>query len=48
MRESSEQPGKTSEELTAQWQPEYWEEIFTEEIGAFERLIADFNREVGP
>ncbi len=42
-----EQQGKTSEELNAQWQPEYWEEIFTGEIGSFERLIADFNREVG-
>ena len=42
-----EQQGKTSEELTAQWRPEYWEEMFTGEIGAFERLIADFNREVG-
>jgi cysteine synthase len=42
-----EQQGKTSEELTAQWQPEFWEEMFTHEIGAFERLIAKFNREVG-
>jgi stalled ribosome alternative rescue factor ArfA len=42
-----EQQGKTAEELTAQWQPEYWQEMFTEEIFAFERLIAMFNREVG-
>ena len=42
-----EQQGKTSEELTAQWQPEYWQEMFTGEIGDFERLIADFNREAG-
>jgi cysteine synthase A len=42
-----EQQGKTSEELNAQWQPEYWQEMFEGEIGAFERLIADFNREVG-
>jgi len=42
-----EQQGKTSDELTAQWQPEYWEEMFTGEIDAFERLIAEFNREVG-
>jgi len=42
-----EQQGKTAEELTAQWQPEYWEEMFTGEIGGFERLIAEFNREVG-
>jgi len=42
-----EQQGKTSEELTAQWQPEYWEDMFTGEIDTFERLIAEFNREVG-
>jgi len=42
-----EQQGKTSEELNAQWQPEYWQEMFEGEIGAFERLIAEFNREVG-
>lgn len=42
-----EQQGKTVEELEAQWQPEYWQEMFTGEIGTFERLIADFNREVG-
>jgi hypothetical protein len=38
-----EQQGKTSEELNAQWQPEYWQEMFEEEIGEFERLIAEFN-----
>jgi hypothetical protein len=42
-----EQQGKTSEELNAQWQPEYWQEMFEGEIGTFERLIADFNRKVG-
>jgi len=42
-----EQQGKTSDELTAQWQPEYWQGMFIGEIVAFERLIADFNREVG-
>jgi cysteine synthase A len=42
-----EQQGKAVEELMAQWQPQYWQEIFTGEIDAFERLIADFNREVG-
>jgi hypothetical protein len=42
-----EQQGKTSEELNAQWRPEYWEEMFTGEIDTFERLIANFNREVG-
>ncbi len=42
-----EQQGKTSEELDAQWSPEYWRELFEDEAGEFERLIAAFNREVG-
>jgi len=42
-----EQQGKSSEELTAQWRPEFWQELFTGETGSFERLIAEFNREVG-
>ncbi len=42
-----EQQGKTSEELNAQWQPEYWQEMFEGEIENFERLIAEFNRQVG-
>jgi len=42
-----EQQGKTYEEICAQWDPEYWRELFEEEIVHFEKLIADFNREVG-
>jgi len=42
-----EQQGKTVEELNAQWRPEYWEEIFTQEAAVFDRLIAAFNREAG-
>ncbi len=42
-----EQQGKALEDLNAQWSPEYWQEMFEGEIGAFEKLIADFNREVG-
>jgi cysteine synthase len=42
-----EQQGKTSEELNAQWQPEYWQEMFEGEIGNFELLIIEFNREIG-
>ncbi|MBM3312281.1 MAG: pyridoxal-phosphate dependent enzyme, partial [Candidatus Aminicenantes bacterium] len=42
-----EQQGKTVEELNALWRPDYWREIFTEEIGPLEGLIADFNREAG-
>jgi len=42
-----EQQGLDVGELNAQWRPEYREEKFVGEFGAFERLIADFNREVG-
>jgi len=42
-----EQQGKTSEELNAQWDPDFWREMFEGEIAGFERLIAAFNREVG-
>jgi cysteine synthase len=42
-----EQQGKTYEEICAQWDPEYWRELFEEEVVYFDRLIADFNREVG-
>jgi cysteine synthase len=42
-----EQQGKTYEEINAQWNPEYWRELFEDEVAHFDRLIADFNREVG-
>jgi cysteine synthase len=42
-----EQQGKTHQEISAQWDPEYWRELFEEEVVYFEKLIADFNREVG-
>jgi len=42
-----EQQGKTAEELNAQWSPDYWRELFVEEAALYDRLIADFNREVG-
>jgi cysteine synthase len=42
-----EQQGKAVEELNAQWQPQYWQEIYDTEIAEFDRLIADFNREAG-
>jgi hypothetical protein len=41
-----EQQGKTSEELQAQWEPEYWTELFEEEPAHVDRLIEAFNREV--
>ena len=43
-----EQQGKSSEELNAQWQPEFWQEMFEGEVGEFEKLIAAFDNEVGP
>jgi cysteine synthase A len=42
-----EQQGKTYEEINAQWSPEYWRALFVDEAAEFDRLIADFNREVG-
>jgi len=41
-----EQQGKTYEEICAQWEPEYWTELW-EEVHGFDRLIESFNREVG-
>ncbi|TAK67456.1 MAG: pyridoxal-phosphate dependent enzyme [Bacteroidetes bacterium] len=38
-----EQQGKTSEELNAQWEPEYWRRLFEEEIVYFDKLITEFN-----
>jgi len=42
-----EQQGKTSEELNAQWDPDYWRALFEEEVVYFDELIRDFNRAVG-
>jgi len=41
-----EQQGKTYEEICAQWQPEYWTQLFTEEAAAFDQLIEKFNQQV--
>jgi cysteine synthase len=41
-----EQQGKTYEEICAQWQPEYWTELFTQEAEHFDKLIERFNQEV--
>ena len=41
-----EQQGKTYEEICAQWQPEYWTQLFTEEAAHFDKLIDQFNQEV--
>jgi cysteine synthase len=41
-----EQQGKTYQEICAQWDPEYWRELFEDEVVHFDRLIERFNREV--
>ena len=41
-----EQQGKTYEEICAQWDPEYWRQLFTEEAAEFDKLITAFNAEV--
>jgi cysteine synthase A len=38
-----EQQGKTYEEINAQWDPEYWRSLFEDEVGYFDKLIAEFN-----
>jgi cysteine synthase len=38
-----EQQGKTFEEITDQWNPEYWTDIFENESGYFDKLIEEFN-----
>jgi cysteine synthase len=38
-----EQQGKTSEELNAQWDPEFWRGMFEGEVAYFDELIGAFN-----
>jgi isopentenyl diphosphate isomerase/L-lactate dehydrogenase-like FMN-dependent dehydrogenase len=42
-----EQQGKTCAELNDQWNPDYWCSLFEEEVVHFDRLIEEFNRNVG-
>lgn len=42
-----EQQGKEPEELESLWDPEFWRSMFDNEVGHFDRLIEEFNREVG-
>ena len=41
-----EQQGRTSEELNAQWAPEFWTRMFEEEVVYFDKLIQEFNTKV--
>ncbi|HUJ11784.1 MAG TPA: pyridoxal-phosphate dependent enzyme [Verrucomicrobiae bacterium] len=41
-----EQQGKSSEELKAQWNPDYWQELFEDEVAYFDQLIENFNKQV--
>jgi cysteine synthase len=40
-----EQQGKTAQELTEQWNPEYWRALFEDEVAYFDQLIDDFNKQ---
>jgi hypothetical protein len=42
-----EQQGKTYEEINEQWDEEYWRAIFEDEVVNFDKLINEFNKEVG-
>jgi cysteine synthase len=39
-----EQQGKSCDELNAQWHPDFWRELFEDEVVQFDRLIDNFNR----
>jgi cysteine synthase len=41
-----EQQGKTYEELNAQWDREYWRNLFEDEVMEFDRMIEEFNAEI--
>jgi len=41
-----EQQGKTLAELTEQWNPEYWQALFEDEVAYFDQLIEAFNQQV--
>ena len=41
-----EQQGKACEELNAQWDPDYWRELFADEVAYFDLLIEQFNQQV--
>ena len=41
-----EQQGRTTEELNAQWEPEYWRALFEDEVAVFDRMIGEFNAQV--
>jgi cysteine synthase A len=40
-----EQQGKDCAELNAQWSPDYWRELFENEVAYFDRLIGEFNQQ---
>jgi cysteine synthase len=42
-----EQQGKTSQELAAQWEPDYWRAMFEREVLRFDELIEAFNAAIG-
>ena len=42
-----EQQGKACAELNAQWNPDYWRELFEDEVAHFDKLIEQFNRQAG-
>ncbi len=42
-----EQQGRTSEELNELWNLEFWEQMFVDEVIVFDRMIEEFNEEVG-
>lgn len=41
-----EQQGRSSDELNAQWDPQYWQSVFEDEVEYFDKLINEFNNTV--
>ncbi|MCE1164432.1 MAG: pyridoxal-phosphate dependent enzyme [Bacteroidetes bacterium] len=39
-----EQQGRTSEELNEQWNPDFWTDMFENEVHEFDKLIEEFNK----
>ncbi len=42
-----EQQGRTVDELNALWEPEFWREMFEDEVLVFDTMIGEFNAKVG-
>jgi hypothetical protein len=42
-----EQQGKTYDKIQQQWNPEFWRSLLQDEVGYFDTLIEEFNKDTG-